>query len=98
MSSGLSTNPLTDLLFEQENDFLGVYDVQLNRYVRINEAGVRLMGFTADQQVVDLANPSFRTHPLSNEGQTRMMAHLMREGFYADEAEFIRSDGNTFWG
>ncbi|WP_019986727.1 sensor histidine kinase [Rudanella lutea] len=97
MLTGLYTNTLTDLLFEQEDDFLGVFDLEQNRYVRINQAGIRLLGYPSEEPLLQQTGPWFRQEPLSAEGQHEALARLLQVGAHEEEAEMVRHDGSTFW-
>ncbi|CAN5497497.1 hypothetical protein BH09BAC4_BH09BAC4_14700 [soil metagenome] len=98
MLTSLSTNVLMNLMFEQDTDFLGIYDIQQDKYIRINQAGVRMMGYADEQQLLDLTNPTLRSQPLSSDERTQTIAQLIQAGHHDEEMELIRSSGDTFWG
>ncbi|GAB3949572.1 hypothetical protein GCM10028805_26040 [Spirosoma harenae] len=93
-----TNNALANLLFEQENDFLSVYDIQQDRYIRVNQAGIRLLGYPSEQVLLDQINPSVRSKPLSYEEEIQTIAQLVQNGYHEEETEIIRYDGETFWG
>ncbi|MBD2705726.1 PAS domain S-box protein [Spirosoma sp. BT702] len=94
----LSTNALANLLFEHESDFLGIYDVQKDRYIRVNQAGVQLLGYPSEQTILDLPNPSFFNQPPNSESHSHSIATLVQAGHYKAEIELIRYVGDTLWG
>lgn len=87
-----------NLMFEHDADFLGVYDTQQDRYIRINQAGIRMMGYTTEQQLLDVNNPFFRSQPLSSNERIQTIAQLVQAGHYDEEMELVRAGGDTFWG
>ena len=42
-------NPLTDILFEQASNFMGLYDVDAAWFSRVNTAGYRQLGYPSAQ-------------------------------------------------
>ncbi|GAB4033153.1 sensor histidine kinase [Spirosoma gilvum] len=98
MFNGVDADALLNVLFEQENDFLGVYDFRQNHYVRINQAGIQMLGYPSEQALVAQSQLSFRSHPLSDQEQVDANARLRQERHYEEETEIQRYTGETFWG
>ncbi|MDB5241134.1 MAG: sensor signal transduction histidine kinase [Spirosoma sp.] len=98
MLNALSNNALVNMMFEQDTDFLGVYDAQQDKYIRINQAGVGMMGYLSEQQLLDLPKPSFRSQSLSSNERSQTIAKMIQAGHYDEEVELIRYGGDTFWG
>ncbi|MCK8493898.1 PAS domain S-box protein [Spirosoma sp. RP8] len=91
---------LTDLLFEQSDDFIGVYQTDVERFTRVNRAGARMLGFASEQAFLD--NPiwsrSLPTPPQTNEQRTALIDEIVHAGQYEHETELNRQDGTRFWG
>ncbi len=100
MLNELLTNPLTNLLFEKSDDFIGIYDLGSGQFVRVNQAGVRLLGFDSEQAM--LADPvrsrSVRAEPLADEHRSNLIARIIRAGQHEETTQIGRQDGQTFWG
>ncbi|QIP15127.1 PAS domain S-box protein [Spirosoma aureum] len=91
-------NTLMNVLFEQGVDFLGVYDFQQECYVRINQVGVKMLGYPSEQVLIDQPQFSFRRYPLKSEERDEVISQLIQAGFYEEETEIARYNGETFWG
>lgn len=100
MPTNLYSTTLTDLLFEKNDDFIGIYDLHNERFLRVNQAGVRMLGFTSEAAL--LADPvrsrSLRTQPLQGEHRTSLIERIIRVGQHEETTEIGRQDGKTFWG
>ena len=100
MLTELYSSALTDLLFEKSDDFIAIYDLTNERFSRVNQAGVHMLGYASEQ---DLLNDPVRARSLRNQsfnGQdhTDLMARIIQMGHYEEETEIARLDGQTFWG
>jgi len=91
-------NDLSDLLFEQENDFLGIYDLQAGHFLRINQSGIRLMGFSGNQTFSDFKDPWFRTAHEDDTEIAAKIAKLMKSEHHYEEVEVKRVTGQVFRG
>ena len=93
-------NALTDLLFEKSDDFIGIYDLTDEQFVRVNQAGVQLLGFDSEQAL--LADPvrsrSVRAEPLADEHRNTLIARIIQAGQHKEITQIGRQDGQTFWG
>ncbi|MCY7355955.1 MAG: PAS domain S-box protein [Rudanella sp.] len=93
-------NTLTNLLFEQSEDFIGIYDTNTERFERVNQAGSRMLGFASEQAF--LSNPDWAralpTPPQTDQQRTTLIQTVYQLGRYEQEAEQIRQDGTRFWG
>ncbi len=91
---------LADLLFEQSDDFIGLYDVAAERFVRVNQAGVQLLGF--DSKHAFLTHPhwsqSLRNPPLTNHERATLIRQAVAGEHHDEVIELERLDGKTFWG
>jgi PAS domain S-box-containing protein len=100
MLNQLLSNPLTDLLFEKSDDFIGIYDLITEQFVRVNQAGVRLLGFDSEQAL--LADPvrsrSVRAEPLADDHRSSLIARIIQAGQHEEITQIGRQDGQTFWG
>lgn len=100
MLTDLYSSALTDLLFEKSDDCIGIYDLSEERFVRINQAGVQLLGFPSEQ--VLLADPirsrSLRIPPLANEQRTRLVGHIKLTRQHEETALIGRLTGQPFPG
>jgi PAS domain-containing protein len=47
MPNDLYRNPLTEILFEQAPDFVGLYDIEKGWFTNVNPAGYRLLGYAS---------------------------------------------------
>jgi len=96
-----SGNPaLTELLFEQSDDFIGLYDVDLGRFVQVNTAGIQLLGFETKEAFLNdpVWSRSLRANQLSESERTRLIERITREGHYDEVTELRRANGELFLG
>jgi PAS domain S-box-containing protein len=100
MFTDLLATPLTNLLFEQSDEFMGIYDLDGDRFVRVNPAGVQLLGFTSEAAL--LSDPvwsrSLRVPPLAEEHRARLIGQLNRTGRHEEITQIGRRNGPIFWG
>lgn len=100
MLTDLYTNILTDLLFEKTKDFIGIYDLTEERFTRVNEAGVRMLGFSSEEEL--LADPlhsrSLRARQMDRNQRSSLIARILELGHHQEETEIGCKDGQTFWG
>lgn len=100
MTQPTNTSALTELLFTQSDDFLGLYDLAENRFVRINEAGIRLLGFSSEAALLHDAiwSRSLRSQPLTDAEQTTWLALARETGHHEQVIEMNRLTGESFRG
>jgi len=100
MLSEQYTPALADLLFEKTDEFVGIYDLTEERFKRVNYAGVRLLGFASEDELLSdpIRSRSLRTPPLSAEHRSGLAASLLKSGTYQDTTPIDRQDGDAFWG
>ena len=100
MLNALYSSALTNLLFEKSNDFVGIYDLGEERFVRVNPAGVRMLEFSSEQAL--LADPvrsrSLRIPPLDTEYRIRLVGQIKQAGQYQETTQIGRLNGQPFWG
>ena len=99
--SNLPHNPaLTQLLFEQSDDFIGLYDVAAKRFIRINQSGVRMLGFTSESAL--LANSDWSRslwgHPFSTNEWPALLERIRQSGHYNEVITLSRITGEPFQG
>ena len=94
------SSAVADLLFEKSDEFIGIYDLVAERFTRVNQAGVRLLGFSSEEALLNdpVRSRSLRTNPLGDEHRSSLVERIMQMGYHAEEAEISRQDGQTFWG
>jgi PAS domain S-box-containing protein len=91
---------LTELLFEQSDDFIGIYDVAAQRFMRVNKAGIQLLGFASEEAFLGDANwsRSFRATQLTDQQRRDLIRRISKEGHYDEITELRRLNGDSFWG
>ncbi|KUG07288.1 sensor histidine kinase [Solirubrum puertoriconensis] len=47
------TSALTDLLINQAQEFIGIYDAEQGKFIRANQAGARLLGFATEKEFLE---------------------------------------------
>ncbi|MGA0557083.1 PAS domain-containing sensor histidine kinase [Larkinella sp. VNQ87] len=100
MVTSLLSDKLLDILFEKQDDFIGIYDLVEGRYIRVNEAGIRMLGFPSEQAF--LADParsrSLRDQPSDSEYYKKWVSHILLDGHDEELIQIERQNGQTFWG
>ncbi|RYU81543.1 sensor histidine kinase [Hymenobacter persicinus] len=97
MPTESSAQSLTDILFEEPRNFVGLYDVEQGWYSRVNAAGCRLLGYASVQDLyADPSRTLFQQKLLPDEW-SRIQERVLHDGFYEFEAEIQRQSGTTFW-
>ncbi len=100
MLANLYSNALTDLLFENSDDFIGIYDLTNEQFIKVNQAGVRMLGFSSEEALLSdpVRSRSLRNQPLDGEHRTSLIERILAAGHYEEITQFGRQDGQTFWG
>ncbi|MBC7919868.1 MAG: PAS domain S-box protein [Ferruginibacter sp.] len=100
MLTDLYSNALTDLLFEKSDNFIGIYDLSEERFIRVNPAGVRMLGFSSERALLTdpVRSRSLRTQPLEGEHWTSLIERIIGVGHHEETAQIGRQDGQTFQG
>ena len=100
MLTTLYSSALTDLLFAKSNDFVGIYDLGDERFVRVNPAGVRMLGFSSEQALLNdpVRSRSLRVLPLNTEHRFRLVEQIRQTGQHEETAQIGRLNGHSFWG
>jgi PAS domain S-box-containing protein len=100
MLSTQTTNTLIDLLFEQSDDFIGVYDTENERFIRVNQVGVRMLGFLSEQTLLEdpIWSKSLLIAPQTDEQRVNLIHEVKQAGYYEQETERSSQDGTRFWG
>ena len=100
MLTTLYSSTLTDLLFSKSNDFVGIYDLGDERFVRGNPAGMRMLGFSSEQALLNdpVRSRSLRTPPLNTECRSRLVSQIRQAGQHEETVQIGRLNGQPFWG
>ncbi|QKZ14068.1 PAS domain-containing sensor histidine kinase [Spirosoma sp. KUDC1026] len=102
MPTTIFSRTLTDLLFEQSDDFIGIYEMSQGRFTRVNQAGVQMLGFPSEQALLADSTwfPAILT-AVTDDRQvdvTLFMDRMRSQARFEREAELSRQDGTLFWG
>lgn len=93
------SSTLADLLFEKSDGFIGIYDFTEDRFLRVNQAGVRMLGFPSEKSL--LTNPvrsrSLRMVALEGDQRANLIEQIIQAGHYEETIEVEKQDGQTFW-
>ncbi|ARK09809.1 ATP-binding protein [Fibrella sp. ES10-3-2-2] len=91
---------LTELLFEQSDDFIGIYDTDSERFVRVNRAGIALLGFASEAAFLNDPSwsRSFRVIALSDEQRANLIRQVIQHGHHEEVTELKRLTGESFSG
>lgn len=100
MLTELYSSALTDLLFEKSDDFIAIYDLASQRFSRVNQAGVRILGYPSEEALLNdpVRSRSLRNQPFNGQEHTSLIARILQLGYHEEETEIARLDGQTFWG
>jgi PAS domain S-box-containing protein len=90
-------NPLTDILFEQTSNFVGLYDVDTAWFTRVNTAGYRQLGYPSAQALYDDPVRTLLLHRLSPAEWEQLRDETLAAGRHEREVEIRRYVGNPFW-
>ncbi|MDB5269121.1 MAG: domain S-box-containing protein [Hymenobacter sp.] len=91
-------NPLTDILFEQTSNFVGLYDVSVAWFTRVNTAGYRQLGYPSAQALYDDPVRTLQHHRLSPAEWEQLRDETLAAGHCEREVEIRRYVGRPFWG
>ncbi|GAB2515657.1 sensor histidine kinase [Spirosoma aerophilum] len=99
MLPDLSSNRLTKLLFEQSEDFIGLYDVDTEQFARVNKAGARMLGFATEAEFIANVtwSKSIFLNPYSDDPQSTLISQVREKGRYEQEVQRQQQDGTPFW-
>ncbi|GAB4048938.1 sensor histidine kinase [Spirosoma litoris] len=100
MLTDLFTSRLTELLFEESDDFIGIYDLGEERYIHVNQAGVRLLGFSSEEALLTDPNlsRSLRPQQLEGEHNRSLIDRLIQVGHHEELTQLQKKDSQSFWG
>lgn len=100
MLTNLFSSVLTDLLFEKSEDCIGIYDLTDQRFIRVNQAGVRMLGYPSEQDLLTdpIRSRSLRIPPLEDEHRTNLIERIRQAGQHEEMAQIGRQNGQPFWG
>ncbi|MDB5271429.1 MAG: sensor signal transduction histidine kinase [Hymenobacter sp.] len=97
MPATLYRNPLTDILFEQSKEFVGLYHVEQGWFTHVNTAGYRLLGYPSAQALYDEPARTLRARPLPPAELAALRERVLRDGSHEFEDEMRRQSGELFW-
>jgi PAS domain S-box-containing protein len=97
MLANFSHHSLTDVLFEQAKDFVGLYDLELGWFVHVNPAGYQLLGYPSAQALYDDPTRTLRSQQLTPAEWAELRAQVLSAGHVEQEAKLRRQSGETFW-
>jgi PAS domain S-box-containing protein len=95
MPTDLYRNPLTDILFEQSQGFVGLFDVELGWFTRVNEAGYTLLQYPSAQALYDDPTRFFLPQQLTPLEWEQLCTQVVRNGHHELDAELRRQSGGT---
>lgn len=100
MLPNLYSNALTDLLFKTNTDCIGIYDLTTERYVSINQAGLQMLGYTLEDDIIQDPgrSRSLWTLPPDKQQRASLLARLREGGEHQEVVQIDKRDGQTFWG
>jgi PAS domain S-box-containing protein len=89
---------LTDLLYTQAKEFMGIYDPALGWFTQVNPAGVRLLGYPSEPAFLADPDHSLRTPPWTGPQWAALCEQAQREGRQTVQAQIRRHTGESFSG
>ncbi|AII54340.1 sensor histidine kinase [Hymenobacter sp. APR13] len=96
MPTAAFSQALTEAATTRAPGFVGVLDVRAGRFVQVNPAGVQLLGYASEQQLLAEARPLLRTPGLGPAAWAALLAEARRLGYQETDAEIRRLDGSLF--
>lgn len=99
MLSKLFSTHLTDLLFEESDDFMGVYSITSEQFIRVNQVGVQMLGFQSEQDFLNSSHwsKSLLTGPKTKEQHQQLIQDVLQQGRFEQEIELAHRDGSQLW-
>lgn len=79
-------------------DFIGVVRTADRKFVFVNESGARLFEYENAQKMLGCFAPSIKKDGLGFPEDNEMNAAFKDKGHFTEEAEYITSKDNSFWG
>lgn len=100
MLTDMLANPLIDLLFAESDEFMGIYDLNGEQFVRVNPAGVRLLGFASEADLLNdpVRSRSLRMPPLTDEHRAMLIGQISLTRQHEETTLIGRLNGPEFWG
>ncbi len=100
MTSIIDLPALNELLFEQSDDFIGIYNVEAERFVRVNQAGIRMLGFASEEDFLTdpIWSRSLYARPLTTDERLALIRRVVAQRQHEEVTELSRLNGETFWG
>ena len=89
---------LTDLLFTQAKEFMGIFDPALGWFTQVNAAGVRLLGYASEAAFLADPQHPLCTPPWTTEQWATLGEQARREGRQTVQTAIRRNGGADFLG
>ena len=89
---------LTDLLYTQAKEFMGIYDPQLGWFTQVNPAGVRLLGYPSEPAFLADPDHSLRIPPWTGAQWQALCDRARQEGSQTVEAQIRHHTGESLSG
>ncbi|AIZ63696.1 histidine kinase [Hymenobacter sp. DG25B] len=98
----MPTNPvniaLNDVLINQAEEFIGIYDDASGRFTRVNKAGAQLLGYPSEEAFLADLDATPRLPALPPTYWEALRTEARRAGRQEVETEVSRQNGELFWG
>lgn len=89
---------LTDLLYTQASEFMGVFDLTRGEFAQVNAAGARLLGYESEAALLADADHSLRRAPWTADHWAALGAQARQHGRHTVQALVPHRDGTAFPG
>jgi PAS domain-containing protein len=87
---------LTNVLLHQASEFVGVFDPRLGRLTQVNPAGVQLLGYATEAELLADAGTVPHTPALAPADWQALREQARRTGRQAVETAVVKPNGLTF--
>ncbi|GAA4406729.1 hypothetical protein GCM10023187_26550 [Nibrella viscosa] len=89
---------LINPLFERSRHFIGLLDCETDRFLRVNPAGSDLFGCRDMAEFLEQSGHNAACNPFAPGKLDHIKTVVEQTGRYAEEVEFQRKQGASFWG
>lgn len=98
MPINLLNSTLNDILINQAEEFIGIYDDTTGRFTRINPAGVQLLGYASQEAFLSHSDSKPRLPAMPPAYWESLCLEARQVGRTEVEADISRQNGEVFWG